>query len=228
MHFVDRDPMDAPPPETADAAAARFGVPLMGFARQASLTEFGVSTVGSSSNGGPTSLDSVALSYTVWRNPADPADPVNLADLTDALRESLDAEPIKPLPPWMLELRRLMHYPALWEGTLTTRMPAAAGQTPEAVLVAHANHILTNTFRDERVVGAFPGQLDSPVEQRHIRPTSVRIDGVDVPGLGIDTDPHVYAVGADLGDRMLTAVVARDHLPYVTLAFETRRPRDAA
>ncbi|MDF2442393.1 MAG: hypothetical protein JWR01_596 [Subtercola sp.] len=222
MHFVDRDPMDAPPPETVDAAAARFGVPLMGFARQAALTEFGVSTVGSSSNGGPTSLDSVALSYTVWRRPDDHNDPVNLADLSVQMRESLDAEPVKPLPPWMLELRHLMHFPALWEGVLTTRMPAVAGQTPESVLVAHANHILTNTFRDERVVDGFPGRLDSPVEQRHIQPASVRVDDADVPGLRIDTDPHVFALGADLGDRMLTTVVSRDHLPHLTLAFESR------
>ena len=48
------------------------------------------------------------------------------------------------------------------------------------------------------------------------------IDGIEVPGLHIDTDPHVYAVGTDLRDRVLTVVVAREHLPYIVLAFETR------
>jgi len=53
----------------------------------------------------------------------------------------------------------------------------------------------------------FPRAL--PVSERHIEPVNVLIDGIEVPGLHIDTDPHVYAVGADLRDRVLTAVVAR-------------------
>lgn len=81
---------------------------------------------------------------------------------------------------------------------------------------------LMNTFREQRVVGGFPGDLDSPVAEHHIERFGVSIDGVEVPGLRIDTDPHVYAVGADLGDRILTAVVAREHLPHVEIAFETR------
>lgn len=222
MHFVDRDPKDFPPPQTIDGAAQQFAVPLMAFVRQPSLTELGVGTVGSSLDGAPTSLDSVAISYTWWRNPKDKDDPVNLADLTAVQRESLEMKPVKPLPDWMLTVRRLMYYPSMWEATMTTRALDAEWQTAESILVAHANHILTNTFRDQRVVGGFPGSLDAPIQEHHIEPTNVRIDGVDAPGLRIDTDPHVYALGADLGDRILTAVVAREYLPHISLAFETR------
>lgn len=225
MRFVRREPGDAPPPETVDGAAARLGLPLMGFVRQPSLTEFGVATEASSANGGPSILDSVGISYTLWRNPDDQNDPVNLADISDELRESLDAEPVMPLPAWMLDLRRLMHFPTLSEAVKTTRkgrLPEAFGETAASVLVAHANHILMNSFREERVRGGFPGHLESPIEERHLRPGSVRVDGADVPGLRLDTDPHVVALSADLGNSILSIVVDREHLPLVTLAFEKR------
>ena len=222
MHFVDVDPMDVPPPPSVGAAAATFGSPVVGFLRQPSLSELGVATVSSSANGGPVIPESLAISYTLWRNPEDRDDPANLADLTMQEREALEQEPVRPLPDWMLDTRRLLRYPSLWEAAMTTRVLNPEWQTAESVLVLHTNHILTNTFRDQRVLGDFPGQLDSPVTEHHIERVSISIDSVEVPGLRIDTDPHVYAVGADLGDRILTAVVARDHLPYVVVAFETR------
>lgn len=222
MHFADLDPKDIPPPPTVAGAARMFGAPLIGFVRQPALTELGVGTSGSSSNGGPVTLESVAISYTVWRNPDDLDDPANRADLSGPERDALDQEPVRPLPEWMHEARRLARFPSLWEAVMTTRVLPTDGHSPASALIAHTNHVLMNTFRAERVVGEFPGDLDSPVAERHIERVSVTIDGNDVPGLRIDTDPNVYSVGADLGDRILTAVVARDHLPYVLLAFETR------
>jgi len=222
MHFVDRDSKDFPLPQTVDGAAEQFAVPLMAFVQQPSLTESGVGTVGSYSDREPTSLDSVPISYTCWRNPEDKDDPVNLAELTALQCESFEMKPVKLLPDWMLKMRRLMYYPSIWEATLTTRALDVEWQTPESVLVAHANHILTNTFSEQRVVGGFPGSVDAPIREHHIEPMSVRIDGVDAPGMHIDTDPDVYVLGADLGDRILTAVVARKYLPHTTLTFMTR------
>ena len=222
MHFADIDPMDVPPPPTVDTAAAAFGAPVIGFVTQPSLSEFGVATSGSSTNGGPVVPDSLSISYTLWRNPQDHDDPVNLADLSGLERDSLEEEPTRPLPAWMLEFRRLARYPSLWEAVMTTRVRDPAGQTPTSVLVAHTNYVLTNTFRDQRVVGGVTGELDSPVAEHHLETVGVAVDGVDVPGWRIDTDPHVYSVGADLGDRILTAVVARDHLQFVNVAFQTR------
>ena len=222
MHFADVDPMDIPPPPSVDTAADQFGAPVIGFLTQPSLSEFGVSTVGSATNGGPAALDSLSISYTLWRNPQDHADPANLADLSTLERSALEEEPVRPLPAWMLEFRRLARYPSLWEAVMTTRVPAEARQTATSVLVAHTNYVLTNTFRDQRVVGGVTGELDSPVAEHHLETVGVAVDGVDVPGWRIDTDPHVYSVGADLGDRILTAVVARDHLQFVNVAFQTR------
>jgi hypothetical protein len=228
MHFADIDPMDIPPPPSVDTAADLFGAPVIGFLAQPSLTENGVSTVGSSTDGGPATLDSLSISYTLWRNPRNHDDPVNLANLSSLERDSLEEEPVRRLPAWILEFRRLARYPSLWEAVMTTRVTDPAQQTAAAVLVAHTNYVLTNTFRDQRVVGGVPGELDSPVAEHHLERVSVVIDGIDVPGWRIDTDPHVYSVGAGLGDRILTAVVARDHLPSVEVAFQTRTPAGSA
>jgi hypothetical protein len=219
MHFSDRRPEDVPPPPTIDERARAFTVPVMTFVAQAAVEELGVGTTGSGRNDGPVILDSVSLSYTLWRNPGDHADPLNLAVLDPDLLASLDREPPRPLPAWMVERRERMRYPTLWEAVKTTLADVGA---PAATLVAHANHVLHNAFIDERVRGEFPGELDSPVTERHIREHPLLVDGVEVDGLLIDTDPHVYAVGADLGDRILTSVIARKDLGFVTLAFETR------
>jgi len=221
MHFADVDPMDIPAPPTVDSAAAVFGTSVIGFVRQSALSELGVATASSSHNGGPATPESLSISYTLWRNPKDPTDPANLAELTGTERDALEREPVRPLPEWMLQARKLLRYPALWEAVMTTRVLTPA-TTPESVLVAHTNHVLMNTFREQRVVGDFPGDLDSPATERHVMRVGVSIDGIDVPGFCIDTDPHVYSVGAGVDDRILTAVVARDHLPYLVVAFETR------
>jgi hypothetical protein len=221
VHFSDLDPMDVPPPQTVDEVVRVFPVPVMSFVPQASLEEMGVGTVGYSSDGGPMILEAVTISYTLWRNPLDHDDPDNLAELDDTLRETLDAPPVRPLPDWMMTQRQLFRYPSLWEAVTTTRR-SPGSESLESTLVMHVNHILMNTFRDQRVTGGFPGELDDPVTKRHIQPAVVRIDGTDVPGVRIDTDPNVFAVGAALEGRFLTAVVARDHLPFVTVEFATR------
>ncbi|RLQ85731.1 hypothetical protein D9V28_02355 [Mycetocola zhadangensis] len=223
MHFSDRGPDDFPAPRLIDEVAALFGVPVMAFVQQPSLQEQRIpTTTGSSYNGGPMTFDTVAISYTLWRNPHDRNDGANLADLSDSVRASLDADPVRPPPAWMMEQRELMRYPTLWEAVMTTRASRDDWQTPETTLVEHVNNILTNSFRELRVTGGIPGELDSPVTERHIEAAAVRVDGVDVPGMCINTDPHVYAVGAALKDRTLTAVIAREHLSHISLAFETR------
>jgi hypothetical protein len=60
-----------------------------------------------------------------------------------------------------------------------------------------------------------------PLSEQHIEYVNVLVDRADVPGMRIDTDRDVYVVGAALNDRIVTAVVARDHLPYVTVAIAT-------
>jgi hypothetical protein len=238
MFISNDDPRNYPAPPTLDEVAAHFVVPVMSFIAQPALEVLGVGTQGHSANGAPMELDSVSVSYTVWRYPEEHADPRNLAELSESEWAALNTPPVRPLPEWMLKARDRMQYPSLWEAVLTTRNPgrigvpesrvgdagAATSTSPSAatVLVHHVNHVLMNAFRDERVVGGFPGELDAPVNERHVENADVTVDGAPVAGLRIDTDPHVYAVGVDLGNRVLTAVVARDYLEFVEMSFCTR------
>jgi hypothetical protein len=50
------------------------------------------------------------------------------------------------------------------------------------------------------------------------------VNGYERSGIRIDTDPDVYGVGVALDDAScVTAVVPRDELRFIDLAFATRR-----
>ena len=226
--------MDMPPPTTPDEVTAAFDGPLYTLAAQPSVEEASVSTVQYGSNEGTIGLESVSLTFTLWRNPGDRADPANLADISDELRGSLDADPVAPLPEWMLQTRERMRYPWLWEAVRTTRVGVAGAPTttPERILVDHTVHVLQNSFRTERMRpsadGTPPGELlGRPTERAIEHGITVVVDGEEVEGMRIDTDAHVLALAAPLGttrgDRVLTAVIPRDHLPLVRVEFVTRR-----
>jgi hypothetical protein len=214
--FVDHSmrPEDIPEPPTPGGVARDFPVPLLTLVEQPRIEEFGVSTMSDGQG------QSATLTYTFWRNPDDHADPANLSDPPIEL-----GEPVGPLPDWILRARDRMRFPMLWEVVRTThtRERTQPWQTPERMLVDHANYILMNTFREERMRGDFPGELDGRMSEAAIeRGIPVSLDGADVPGLRIDTDPHVFALGADLGDSILTAVLPRDYLGLVDFTFRTR------
>ena len=89
----------------------------------------------------------------------------------------------------------------------------------------HVNHILVNQFG-----GSYPS---SPIEKPDSHPLvderslesgfTVAINGAEVGGFRIDTDPDVIGIGADLGaDGLLTAVIPRDELRLIQLAFAIR------
>lgn len=137
MYISDRPADDFPQPETIDAVARMFTVPVMSFIPQPALEELAIpATTASSFNGGAMSLDSLAISYTLWRNPRDRDDPTNLANLSDLHRAALDAAPVRPLPSWMIQQREMMRYPMLWEAVMTTRVSDDDGQAPESTLTS--------------------------------------------------------------------------------------------
>ncbi len=218
------DPLDPGPPRP-DEVAAEFPVPVVTFVAQDSLEEISIGSGGTTSNRVTTRAEAT-ISYTLWRNPADRADPVNLADLAPDVRRSLDELPPWPLPAWILESRERMRYPTVWDAVRTTWIAdraAEAWRAPDQILVQHVNYIVMNTFREERVRGGFPGELQGRATERSIeRDIPILLDGVAVPGLRVDTDAHVLGLAADLGDRILSAVVARDALPHLRLEFATR------
>ncbi|WP_210505880.1 hypothetical protein [Naasia sp. SYSU D00057] len=215
--------VDLPAPPTPDEVAAVFPVRLIGFEEQPSLEELSVSQATETRNGRLMAA-AASLTYLLWRHPEDRADPRNLRELSVVEAAELELPLPEPAPEWFLRMREASRYPSLWEAVRTTCFPGPlALRTVEEELVAHVNYVVMNVFREERVRGRFPGMLTGAVTERHIeRDVPIRLDGSDVPGIRIDTDPHVLGLGADLGDRLLTVVVPRDELPHVRLAFRMR------
>lgn len=217
--------MDLPVPPTPDEVARDFGLPIVTLAPQPAIEE---SYIGVSwqSEGTAVQVTSADVSYTLWNNPQDHSDPVNLADLDEATRAALDDTPDWPLPDWLLSARELMRYPSLWEAVRTTHLVDPEGlpwHTAEFALVQHVNYVLVNTFREERTDGSLPPDLQGEVTEKCIEHAiPVSLDGRSVPGLRIDTDPHVLGLAIDLGTQIVTAAIPRDYLPLVTLDFVTR------
>lgn len=222
MQFAGVLPEDAPDPRRErEQLVAAMPIPIAHLVDQPAI---GASDYSVSRSGREGALDemSVSVSTTLWRNPADPSDPVNLALLDDAPRRALDEVPPWPRPSWLVEQVERRRYPLLWEAVQTTwRREQSERSTLDAVLVHHTNHILMNQFRDELGLDTHEGNAPGLASERFVRRgIEVSIDSGRVPGAEIDTDPFVYAVGANLPDGgILTAVIPREHLPYVRLAF---------
>jgi len=227
MQFAGVLPEDAPDPRLDQAERAKeLPVPVRGFIPQPSLEDDDSLALMVQQQGDTMAAMSVSVGYMLWRNPDDRADPVNLADLDDHTRRSLDTVPPWPRPAWLIAQVERMRYPRLWEAVRTSwHAETSERTTPGALLMDHARHILMNHFREPAGIDlhewdspAFPGT--SAVRDG----VTVRVEGSDLPGIEIDTDPFVYAVGAALPDGgVLTAVVPRDELPLIELAFDVRR-----
>lgn len=227
MHFAGVLPEDAPDPRVERMKLLEdLPIPVIELVSQRSLgtTDFGV-------NAGtdPEGYDSMAVSLTttLWRNPEDKSDLVNLADLDDETRRAVELIPPWPRPPWLIESVERMRYPVLWEAVRTSwHRDESDLTTLDYLLVHHANYILMNQFR--KVLGLGMHDSDSPAltSDRAVRHgIGVIIDGETVVGAEIDTDPFVYAVGANLASGgTLTAVISREHLPYIDLRFARRQP----
>lgn len=228
MRFGEILPEDAPDPRLESLELVRrMPVPPYGLVPQRHLEDDGFVGVARSMSGDD-ALDGCELSvgYTFWRNPDDRSDPVNLAELDVADRAAATVEPPWPRPAWLVEAARRLLYPMLWECVRTTwsRQPGEYDRVG-ARLVSHVNNILINQFRKTRATGGlWPDELDHAVDERSIETgIPVSVDGVLRDGVRLDTDPDVYGVGVDLGDRtVLTAVLTRDLLPYLDVRFVTR------
>jgi hypothetical protein len=225
MHFAGVLPEDAPDPRVHHAELLhQMPIPVMGFAAQSSIEEMDVSVSSASDSDGHSSM-TASISATLWRNPDDKSDPANLAELDDNARRTIEEVPPWPRPAWLIERVEMMRYPSLWEVVQTHwHREESELSTVEFLLAQHANYILMNQFREELGLSAHDGEAPAPLRERKgTRPIGVSIDWQMVPGIEIDTDPLVYAVGAKLpSGGTLTAVVAREHLPFITLEFATR------
>ena len=179
-----------------------------------------------SSGAGGTSELAVSISYTLWRNPADPDDPINLAELNEQMRVAIEEEPPWPRPTWLIERVQRMRYPNLYEVVQTSwNRETSPYVSLSYQLVARANHVLMNQFREALGVPSGPS-IDGAwkVSETAVKPgASLEVDGRMLPAIEIETDPLVYAIGAEVGDRLVvTVVVPRDELQFIELALSTR------
>jgi hypothetical protein len=221
-------PEDAPDPRLRLIEQLRaMPVPILGLVPQPHLEDWGSFSMSSGTSNGVMHEMTAGINYTLWRNPDDRDDPVNLAELDEETRRAVGMQTPWPRPKWLLEGVARMRYPTLWEAVRTTwRRDDPHQPTPGAELVHHVNHVLMNQYsaRSARDPDARTGRPESPVDERHIEHgVPVVVNGAAVAGMRIDTDPHVFGIGADLGDAgVLTAVLDRDVLPYVVVEFASR------
>ncbi|GAB6858405.1 hypothetical protein [Microbacterium xylanilyticum] len=215
---------DAPDPRVEMAERVRaLPFPVYGLAPQPTIED--LDSLGYM--GGAWQI-TVAVNYTLWRNPEDLDDPVNLAELDEATRAELDRKPPWPRPRWIVEAAERMRYPMLWEAVRTTWAgePSEYTTLPQQ-LVQHVNHILMNRFRTE--LGMPTGPPSGPPstdEPWRVRPSAVNpharieVDGEFVDAAEIDTDPLVYAIGVQLSPEVVaTVVIPRADLPFVRIAL---------
>ena len=201
-------------------------VPVMGLVAQPTLEDWNLASISFAENSTGYTNMAASVSYTLWRNPDDHTDPVNLTELDDVTLRSLHDVPAWPRPAWMVEQIERMRYPLLWEAVRTTwhREPSALS-SPHRVLVDHVNYVLMNRFRTELGLGEigstrFRAVVSASAVNDQVR---VSVDGVEMQGFEIATDPFVYAIGADIGGgTVVTAVVPRDELDFVRIEFVER------
>ncbi|TCL83218.1 MULTISPECIES: hypothetical protein [unclassified Rathayibacter] len=219
-------PEELPEPPTLDVVTRFFRGPLFTLTPQPSLEEW-VSSASARDAGGVILFDEASIGYTFWRNPDDHDDPANLEELGGEPRPSLDVSPTRPVPEWMAEIAARMPYPQLWDAVRTSVAEEhSPWQSIEFALLEHVNRVLRSRLRSERAGGSDPGELLGPAMDLGVEHgVPLLLDGRWVPGIRIDTDPHVLGVGAHLGDRFLTAVVDRDRLPFLDFTFVTRHAR---
>mgnify|MGYP005989909441 CR=1 FL=1 len=220
-------PEDAPDPRVEQAKRLKLmPIPVMGLVSQPSLEDADTVSLTSGEDDRGYSEMAASVTYTLWRNPADRSDPINLADPNEQARRAIDVVPQWPRPAWLVEQVQRMLYPQLWEAVRTTWHRDPSPRTSlHSVLVEHVNHILTNRYRQE--LGLSEGSWDQPalaVTDRMVNAQAgVLVNGVEVPGAEVDTNPNVYGIGAELaGGGVVTAVLPRAELKLIQVQFATR------
>ncbi|MGK9219641.1 MULTISPECIES: hypothetical protein [unclassified Microbacterium] len=227
MQYVEVSPEDIPDPRVEWRQKLReMPVPALTFVAQRHLESTMPSGYEQGQDGRGLREMRVSFTYTLIRDPDNRMAPGNLVEMDNDMRRSLEVASAHPRPDWLVEMTEQMRFPQLWEAVRTTWHRDHSEEASVAgVLVQHANHVLRNTFRVEHglegIAGGLPPAPD--IHERAVqRPISLMVDGLELDGAFIDTDPHIYAIGAELPTGgIVTVVVPRDELPLITLELET-------
>lgn len=220
-------PEDAPDPRVEQAERLKLmPIPIMGLVSQTSLEDTGSVGLGYGQDARGYSEMTVSVTYTFWRNPSDRSDPINLADLDEQTRRAIEDVPPWPRPAWLVKQVERMRYPQLMEAVRTTWHRDRSERTSvRSVLLDHVNYILMNQYRQELGLGGNPWDQRAPtVTDLMVNdPVTVLVNGLEVPGVEIDTNPFIYGIGAALaGGGIVTAVLPRAELNHIQIQFATR------
>ncbi len=231
MQFAGVLPGDARDPQAeVDLRVRSLPFVVVGLAPQPALEDAGTVGLQESTDEDGWSQVSASVTYQLWRNPANRADPVNLRELDDETRRALEEEPPWPRPAWLIERVQRMRYPLLCETVRTTwSRDVSQYTTVGRQLVEHANYILMNQYREQlRLEPGAIGDGAWRVTEAAVNPAAAAsLNGVEVPAVEIDTDPFVYALELTLDEHTnVTAVIPREHLDYVRIAFATPGTRE--
>jgi len=227
MEWVGILPEDAPDPRTEWVENLKLmPIPVLGLIPQPSLEDTDSVSLNYALDERGYSEMTASITYTLWRNPDDRSDPVNFADLDDETRTAIEEVPPWPRPSWLIEQVERMRYPQLWEAVRTTwhRDPFEHSSL-HSLLADHVNHILMNQYRQQLWPGGKPWDQHARTVTGRMVNGQARtvVDGVDVPGAEVDTDPFVYGIGARLpGGGVVTAVLPRAELHRIQVRFATR------
>lgn len=219
---------EAPDPRPGMFEIARsMPVPVMTLVAQPHVEDAlpGATQTGGDASGALREM-SVSLTYTLIRNPDDRSAPENLAELDEATQQALDELPHAHRPAWILEMSERIRYPQLREAVRTSWFRGQHDERAnvDTVLLEHVNHVRRNSFGAEigweGLAGGVPPAPDITATAIQ-RDAHFTVDGETLRGIRIDTDPFVVGLGARLrSGGILTAVVPRDELGYLTLEFE--------
>ncbi|QAY60039.1 hypothetical protein ET475_08580 [Microbacterium protaetiae] len=168
---------------------------------------------------------SVSFTYTLIRNPSDRAAPENFAELDDETQRALDELPHVQRPAWIVEMSERIRHPQLREAVCTNWFREHDERANvDTMLLEHINQVLRNSFPTERGWEGLAGNMPpAPDVTAHAiqRDARVIVNGESLDGIRIDTDPFVVGLGARLpSGGILTVIVPRDELIYLTLEFE--------
>jgi hypothetical protein len=220
-------PEDAPDPRAEWVESLKLmPIPVMGLIPQPSLEDTDAVGLSYGLDDRGYSEMTTSITYTLWRNPDDRSDPVNLADLDEKTRRSIEEVPPWPRPLWLIEQVERLRYPQLCEAVRTTwhRTPSERSSV-RSLLADHVNHILMNLYRQVLWPGSNPWDQHALTVTGRMVNSHARtvINGVDMPGAEVDTDPFVYGIGAQLaGGGVVTAVLPRTELRHIQVQFTAR------